>query len=96
MGYYIKKIYHKRPVPAYILHFVEQYGEFAKNISKADAQMFLRTIKYGLEEFQYKRRNAMETLGVTHIIQMCDTEITVYTIHGKPVVSFKVEKIKED
>lgn len=92
MGYYINKIYHKHPVPAYILHFVVQYGEFAKNISKTDAQMLLRTIKYGLEEFQYKRRNKMELLSVTHSIQMTDTELTVYTIHGTPVMTFKIEK----
>lgn len=92
MGYYIKKIYHKRPIPDYILNFVVQFGAFTQNISKTDAQMLLRTIKYSLEKFQYKRRNTMELLSVTHSIQMTDTEITVYTIHGKPVVSFKIEK----
>lgn len=92
MGYYIKKIYHKRPVPAYILNFVVQFGEFTQNISKTDAQMLLRTIKYEMDGYQYKRRNKMELLSVTHSIQMTDTELTVYTIHGTPVMTFKIEK----
>ena len=92
MGYCIKKIYHKRPVPDYILYFVVQYGDLTENISKTDAQILLRSIKYSLEKFQYKRRNSMETLGVTHSIQMTDTELTIYTIHGTPVMTFKIEK----
>lgn len=91
MGYYIKKIYHKRPVPAYILHFVVTFC-FPDNMDKADAQMYLRGLKASLECHQYKRRNAIETLGITHSIQMTYTEITVYTIHGTPVVTFKIEK----
>ena len=48
--------------------------------------------KYSLECHQYKRRNAIETLGISHSIQITEHEITVYTINGKPVVTFKIEK----
>lgn len=92
MNYYIKKIYHKNPIPAYILDFVATFGGMPDNISLDDAKIFLRTLKYSLECHQYKRRNAIETLGISHSIQITEHEITVYTINGKPVVTFKIEK----
>lgn len=92
MNYYIKKIYHKKPIPDYILCFVVEFGNMPDNISKSDAQMFLRTLQYSLERHKYKRRNSIETLGVSHRIHMTDTDITVYTINDKPVVTFRIEK----
>lgn len=92
MGYQITKIYHRRPIPTYILNFAVEMGDMTKNISLSDAKMLLRSIKYSLDEYKYLRRNRMEKLAVTHNIQMTDTEITVFTLNRMPIMSIKIEE----
>lgn len=49
-----------------------------------------------LNNFTYIVRNSKNKLGVTHKIERIDSQITVYTIFDKPVITFWIEEEKED
>lgn len=92
--YRIERKIVKRPVPAYALSAVGYYykGFPIKGLTRQEAKEEMDSIERYLKGFIYKRRNSLETLGVSHRIDHIDNRITVYTINDKPVMTFWIEE----
>lgn len=45
-----------------------------------------------VESFTYKKRNSMQTLGITHNINCTDTRISISTLNDKPVLTIHLLK----
>ena len=46
-----------------------------------------------LDTFTYKKRNAVQQLGVTHNLRCRDLSITVETVSGNPVLTIYLTKV---
>lgn len=50
----------------------------------------LNTVLQYAQEFRYKRRNAMQQLGVTHFFITTDSTITISTCNGVPQLTISL------
>lgn len=90
--YRINYYYHKRPKPRYALELIVAYGEMPTNLDREDASIILSALESFVKFFQYKIRNSINILGVTHNIERTDTRIMIRTRNDRPVLSFFIEE----
>ena len=77
----------------------DEHVTYQEAITGPEYEKWLEAMKYEMDSierylkgFIYKRRNSLETLGVSHRIDHIDNRITVYTINDKPVMTFWIEE----
>lgn len=46
-----------------------------------------------VESFTYKKRNSMQTLGITHNINCTDNRISILTLNNKPVLTIRLLRV---
>ncbi len=85
--------YHTKPVPLWALSLVVSLGIDPKELWNDYHQgELISATDTHIRLFKYKRRNAMQRL-VAHRIDRTDDSITVYTMQGRPCVTFQIEKV---
>ena len=58
-----------------------------KNYPDIERFAMMNCVLDHLEEFTYRRRNAMQKLAVTHNLHCRENSITIETVNGNPVLT---------
>ena len=83
---------HSKKKPEWLLYVLALFPYDRKaSYPDADRYNMLGTVLDYLEGFQYKRRNAMQCLGVTHHISCTDTSITVSSLNDVPYLTIHLK-----
>ena len=92
--YRIERKFIKKPLPKYALEISGYYHKRfpIKSLTKQQAKEEMDIIERFLNDFVYIVRNSKNILGTTHKIERSDSQITVYTIFDKPVITFLIEE----
>lgn len=95
--YRLNYYYYKRPKPRYALELIVTYGEMPTNLNKEEAVSILGSLESFIQDFQYKIRNSMNTLRMTHAIERSESRIMIRTrVSRRPVLEFFLEEYETE
>ena len=79
---------HNKRTPLWLLS-VLAYFPFDRNKSYPDIERYamMETVLRYLVDFTYKRRNATESLCITHRFDVRENSITIKTVNGVPYLT---------
>ena len=79
---------HVKKQPLWLLSVLATFPyEIKKSYPNVEIYHMLGVVLDYLDSFQYKRRNTMECLGVSHNIHCTDSSITVSTFNDVPYLT---------
>lgn len=78
-------------VPIWAKGITAGFGGFGGTMSREEAENILASLSHYLREYTYIRRNSTERLTM-HPMTVTRDAITVCSVTGNPVVTFKIEK----